>query len=242
MAEKSEELELTKHEVLAIIPARGGSKGIPRKNIVDLCGKPLIAYSIEVALKSEMITRVVVSTDDEEIADVARSYGAEVPFLRPIELAGDHACVGETVRHVLTDMSADGYKPDAVIQLFPTHLFRNPRLLNELTSKLINGYREVKTVRPVAIGNLSLFSVNGGSELIPLKLKAIEPNGHNGHKKTFFRSYGLYLASNQKRPQPKNVYLHHLTDPVSLIDIDSYADLMLAEEVINANLFDFRLT
>jgi CMP-N-acetylneuraminic acid synthetase len=78
-------------KVLAIIPARGGSKGIPRKNIRDLCGKPLIAYSIEAAIKSRLINRVIVSTDDEEIAEISKSFGAEVPFMRPVCLAEDRS-------------------------------------------------------------------------------------------------------------------------------------------------------
>ena len=76
---------------VCVIPARGGSKRIPRKNIRDFCGKPMIAWSIEAALESELFERVIVSTDDEEIADVARTWGAEVPFMRPAELADDHA-------------------------------------------------------------------------------------------------------------------------------------------------------
>ncbi len=75
-----------KPEVLVIIPARGGSKGIPRKNIRNFAGYPLIAYSIQAALNSKYVTRIIVSTDDEEIAAVARQYGAEVPFLRPAKL------------------------------------------------------------------------------------------------------------------------------------------------------------
>jgi CMP-N,N'-diacetyllegionaminic acid synthase len=86
-----------KPETIAIIPARGGSKGIPRKNIVDLCGKPLIAYAIEAALKSDMITRVVVSTDDEGIAEISTAYGAEVPFLRPKEMALDRSSIGDAI-------------------------------------------------------------------------------------------------------------------------------------------------
>jgi N-acylneuraminate cytidylyltransferase/CMP-N,N'-diacetyllegionaminic acid synthase len=76
--------------VIAIIPARGGSKGIPRKNLVDIGGKPLVAYSIEHALKSKLVNRVIVSTEDMEIAAVSREYGAEVPVMRPKELAEDH--------------------------------------------------------------------------------------------------------------------------------------------------------
>ena len=77
---------VNKNDVLALIPARGGSKGIPRKNIRSFAGYPLIAYSIKAALESKMVTRVVVSTDDEEIAAVARDFGAETPFLRPEEI------------------------------------------------------------------------------------------------------------------------------------------------------------
>src|SRR5215211_2217546 len=76
-------------EILALIPARGGSKGIPRKNIRNFAGYPLIAWSIAAAKQSELVTRVIVSTDDEEIAAMARQYGAETPFLRPAELAQD---------------------------------------------------------------------------------------------------------------------------------------------------------
>ena len=86
MTESDQKHELEK--VLAVIPARGGSKGVARKNVRPICGKPLIAYSIETALASKhLIHRIIVSTDDEEIAEVARHYGAEVPFLRPAELA-----------------------------------------------------------------------------------------------------------------------------------------------------------
>lgn len=86
---------------IAIIPARGGSKRIPRKNIKDFCGKPIIAYSIEVALESGLFDRVIVSTDDEEIAQVARKYGAEVPFMRPKELADDYTGTTAVAEHTI---------------------------------------------------------------------------------------------------------------------------------------------
>src|SRR5262249_9044934 len=87
--------------VLALIPARGGSKGIPRKNLVPLAGKPLIAWSIEQALASTHVTRTIVSTDDDEIAAVARGRGAEVPFMRPTEYAGDSATDLQVFHHAL---------------------------------------------------------------------------------------------------------------------------------------------
>ena len=107
-------------EVLAIIPARGGSKGIPRKNIRSFAGHPLIAYSIAAAKQSQTVTRVIVSTDDEEIAAVARQYGAETPFLRPAELAEDTTLDLPVFQHALNWLAEhENYHPQLVIQLRP---------------------------------------------------------------------------------------------------------------------------
>ena len=92
---------------LCIIPARGGSKRIPRKNIKPFNGKPMIAYSVEAALESGCFARVAVSTDDEEIAAVARQYGAETPFVRPPELADDFATTGAVMRHAVATLLAE---------------------------------------------------------------------------------------------------------------------------------------
>lgn len=104
--------------VLAIIPARGGSKGVPRKNIRLLGGKPLIAYAIEVGLKSPSIKRVIVSTEDAEIAEIAKRYGAEVPFMRPTDLAGDTVPEQPVFRHALKWLEEnEGYVPEFVLSL-----------------------------------------------------------------------------------------------------------------------------
>lgn len=111
--------------VLAIIPARGGSKGLPDKNILPLAGHPLIAYSIKAALDTPGITRVIVSTDSEHIAEVARSYGAEVPFIRPDEYAQDHSLDIEVFSHALSWLKQhEGYEPDLLVQLRPTSPIR----------------------------------------------------------------------------------------------------------------------
>ncbi|NMB53738.1 MAG: acylneuraminate cytidylyltransferase [Leptolinea sp.] len=110
-----------KPEVLAIIPARGGSKGIPRKNIREFAGYPLIAYSIAAGLQAETVTRTIVSTDDEEIAAVARQFGAETPFLRPADLASDQALDLPVFQHALHWLHEhENYSPDVVVQLRPT--------------------------------------------------------------------------------------------------------------------------
>lgn len=106
--------------LLALIPARGGSKGIPRKNIKELCGKPLIAWSIEIAHESDSVDKVVVSTDDEEIAEIALNYGAEVPFLRPLELAQDETPGIDPVLHALNKLP----KFDMLLLLQPTSPLR----------------------------------------------------------------------------------------------------------------------
>lgn len=105
---------------LGLINARGGSKAIPGKNIRPLNGKPLLAYSIEAGLAATRIARVVVSTDSEDIAEVARSYGAEVPFMRPPELASDRAVQVDTIRHAVTTLEAKGDRYDVIVLLQPT--------------------------------------------------------------------------------------------------------------------------
>jgi CMP-N,N'-diacetyllegionaminic acid synthase len=106
---------------LCIIPARGGSRGVPRKNLRVVAGKPLIAWTIRQAVAASRIDRIVVSTDDGEIADVARRYGAEVPFLRPAELATDTAPTEPVLIHVVDELrQSEGYRPKSVVLLQPT--------------------------------------------------------------------------------------------------------------------------
>ncbi len=110
--------------VVALIPARGGSKGLPRKNLLPLGGKPLIAWTIEAANKAPEIDHVVVSTDSEEIADIARKYGADVPFLRPAALATDRANSIDVVLHTLDQLEAQGESIGYIILLQPTSPLR----------------------------------------------------------------------------------------------------------------------
>jgi CMP-N-acetylneuraminic acid synthetase len=121
-----------KPEVLALIPARGGSKGIPRKNLLMLAGKPLIAYSIEQALASRFITRTVVSTEDAEIARTAKAYGAEVPFDRPAEFAQDGSTDLDVFRHALSTLrEREGYSCECVVHLRPTGPVRRVERIDE---------------------------------------------------------------------------------------------------------------
>lgn len=117
--------------VLAVIPARGGSRGLPRKNIRPLRGRPLIAYSIEAALNAKSVGRVVVSTDDREIASIAASHGAEVPFMRPADLALDTTPDRPVLLHALDWLEKNGgYSPDAVVLLRPTTPLKTPGMID----------------------------------------------------------------------------------------------------------------
>jgi N-acylneuraminate cytidylyltransferase len=136
-------------EILALIPARGGSKGIPRKNIRNFAGYPLIAWSIAAAKGSQFVTRVIVSTDDEEIAAVARDYEAETPFLRPAEFAQDNTTDLPVFEHALAWLEAnENYRPDVLVQLRPTSPIR-PRDCVDSAIRILTEHGEADCVRGV---------------------------------------------------------------------------------------------
>jgi len=138
-------------EILALVPARGGSKGIPRKNIIAVAGKPLIAYSIEQALASRHVTRTIVSTDDAEIADVARRFGAEVPFMRPPEFAQDLSPDIDVFRHALQWLrDREGYVCELVVHLRPTGPVRRVELIDEAIRTMLN-QPEADSLRSVSL-------------------------------------------------------------------------------------------
>lgn len=126
-------------KIIAIIPARGGSKGIPRKNIKLLSGKPLIAYVIETALKSQYIDIVVVSTDDEEIAEIARLYGSDIIF-RPQALSEDHVPLDPVIYHAVTAVESNkGIKYDYALTIQPTSPLLQTTTLDEMIKDMIQG-------------------------------------------------------------------------------------------------------
>lgn len=136
-------------EVLGLVLARGGSKSVPRKNIFLVLGKPLLAYTIQAALAARSITRLVVTTNDPEIGDIARRLGAEVPFLRPPELAEDETPDYPVVRHALEWLEAkDGYRPDLIVQLRPTSPLRTSLQLDEAVA-LLRAHPDADSVRGV---------------------------------------------------------------------------------------------
>ncbi len=219
-------------ETVAIIPARGGSKGIPRKNIAILAGKPLIAYSILAAKHSKHIDRIIVSTEDEEIAEVARIWGAEVPFLRPKELAEDNSSVGDALS--FTQSKLGGAKADrAWVELYPTSPFRTPAFIDNLLEILFSGYSSIITVKQIHFDRRFLFIQDENRQLINLA------SGEDNipHWKEYYRQYATLLA--RWSQQPEKHYFYVLKDKCMLIDIDTPSDLLGAETIINNGLFDF---
>jgi N-acylneuraminate cytidylyltransferase len=225
--------------VLAIIPARGGSKGIPRKNLVDIGGKPLLAHSIAHALSCERIERVIVSTEDAEIAEVARSYGAEVPFLRPLPLAGDEVLDLPVFQHVARELAArENYAPDLIVHLRPTAPHRDPAWISQAIDMLAS-HADAHSVRSVSLVTqhpYRVFEIDGDGLLTPVM------SHRHAHP---------YVLRRQELPpmyyyncvidvtRPRTIFelqsmtgdriLPYVMDPADVIDIDAPRDLTIAK-------------
>ncbi len=157
--------------ILALIPARSGSKGIKNKNIVSLCRKPLISYTIEAAKKCSAIDDVIVTTDSEEIAGIAREYGAETPFLRPKALASDRAKTIDAVLHAIGQLKDNGRIYDVLVLLQPTSPLRTYRDIEQAVNEFYkHGRKGLLSVSPVRDSPVLIRSMNDESELTPLIL------------------------------------------------------------------------
>ncbi len=233
-----------KKEVLAIIPARGGSKGIPRKNIRDFAGYPLIAYSIMAALSSRYVTRTIVSTDDQEIAEVARQFGAEVPFLRPASIADDLALDLPVFQHALqTLLETEGYRPDLVIQLRPTSPIRPVGLVDEAIEILLSNPKadSVRGVVPSGQNPYKMWRVDSESGFIKGLLVVdglAEP--YNAPRQSLPETYWQTGHIDVIRPEiilnnnsmsGKNI-MPVFINPDSTVDLDKPADWQKAEWLV----------
>jgi CMP-N,N'-diacetyllegionaminic acid synthase len=157
-------------EVLAVIPARVGSKGLPGKNTRPLAGHPLIAYSIAAGLQASRVTRVICSTDSEDIADIARRYGAEIPFLRPAELAEDDSPDIDFFQHLIKTLyDNENYRPDIIVQLRPTSPVRQPGQVDTGIQLLIDNQKtdSIRGVTPSPATPYKMWRIED-SKLTPL--------------------------------------------------------------------------
>lgn len=220
-------------KTLAIIPARGGSKGVPGKNIKDLCGKPLINYTIEAALNARSITRIMVSTENEEIMSIAREYDPGIVLRRPSSLAQDSSNLRDVIRHAVMHAEATGFHPDFVAILLPTHPFRTPRFINSMVARGIRGHINVRTCRKFpAEGTMYLHQADGRTRPVLNRLDTL-----GGPAATYYRPYGLFSGFSSSPKYPP--FIQEVKDPVSLVDIDYPEDFRFAQRIIENGLFDF---
>lgn len=158
-------------EVLALVPARGGSKSVPRKNLRPIGGKPMLVHSIDHARAATSITRTILTTDDAEIAEVGRAAGAEVPFMRPAEFAQDLSTDYEFVRHALEWLrDNESYEPDLVVQLRPTTPVREVRLIDKAVAAIAArpDADSLRTVVTACFTPYKMWSLGGNGFLSPL--------------------------------------------------------------------------
>ena len=222
--------------VLGLILARGGSKGIARKNIRNLCGKPLIAWSIEIAQNADSVEKVVVSTDDEEIAEIAQKYGAEVPFLRPAELAQDDTPSMAPVLHALEQLP----KFEMILLLQPTSPLRTTTDIDGIFKMC----QERKAPAAVSICESSkhpnwMFSCSNDGKLSPFTDNPIAMRRQDLDK-IYTLNGSLYLAKtdwiqdNRSFLSPETV--GYLMPPERSLDIDTMFEWSLVEFLMSKNL------
>lgn len=229
--------------VLAIIPARGGSRGIPRKNLRKLNGVPMITYTIRAALQARLVERTVVSTDDDEIAQVAKQAGAEVPFLRPAELATDDATLDGVVDHVLTTLKArDGYEPSAHVILQPTNPMRTGQHIDEAIQLLNERHAaSVIAVSEPAEHPAEMARFEDGAISFPYAPSPFDSGTQRqGYEPCLFINGAIYLTDTTAyREQGKRLAIPvvpYMIDRLDGIDIDSEEQLLVAELLMQHRL------
>ncbi len=219
---------------LAIIPARGGSKRLPRKNILDLCGKPLIAWSIEAALKSKYISKVVVSSDDEEILNISSKFGADI-IKRPYELANDTATTFDAIKHTINNLE----KYDYIVLLQPTSPLRNENQIDEAI-ELLEEKKADAIVSVCEMDHSPLWSntlPKDGNMNNFLRDEVLNKRSQD-LEKYYSLNGAIYICKTDKLLENKSFFLKdnifaYIMDRKSSIDIDEEIDFEIAKVLIN---------
>ncbi len=226
--------------LLALIPARGGSKRLPKKNSLSFSGKPLIAWSIEAGLKSKYVDEVIVSTDDIEIAEISKKYGATVPFMRPIELASDTSSTIDVVRHAIEYCNHNVGKFDYIVVLQPTSPLRTEKDIDASVEMLSNNQ---------ANGIIGVTEIEHPVEWINVLPDDLSMdnfflnNNDNKRSQDFpvrYRVNGAIYLGKIKEILESNSFLDagkvyaHIMDKASSVDIDCKLDFDYAEFIKNA--------
>tara|TARA_B100001057_G_scaffold270816_1_gene270969 strand:- start:2837 stop:3565 length:729 start_codon:yes stop_codon:yes gene_type:complete len=229
------------NNILAIIPARSQSKGVPNKNILPLNDIPLIAYSIIAAKKSKHIGRIIVSTDSEEYAQISREYGAEVPFLRPEELAQDNSSDIEFLHHLLNWLDEnEKTMPDYLVHLRPTSPLRNPMIIDDAIEKFINSdYTALRSCHEMTQSSYKTFEIEKSLLKCICETNSYDIEKTNKSRQLYTPTYDANGYVDIIRPElilSKNIMhgdkvLGYITDQI--YEIDNINDLDFLEYIIN---------
>lgn len=229
-----------KKNILALIPARSGSKSVPHKNIRLINGKPMMAYSIEHARDSKYINRIIVSTDSEKYAEIAKEYGAEVPFLRPAEYAGDDSTDLEVFTHCLKTLrETEGYEADIVVQLRPTYPIRRVSDIDNMIEILLNSAdtTSVRSIAPAKEIPYKMWKMEEDGKIKPLMTEI--PECYNMPRqrlpKVYYQNACIdvvrgWVIEKEQSMNGKNIYGYVMEDN---FDIDTEDEFRKAQEYLN---------
>jgi len=222
-------------KVVAIIPARSGSKGIPLKNIKKINKKPLIQYTIDVAKKCKMIDRIIVSTDDTKIRNICKKLGAEVPFLRPKEISKDGTSMEKVISHAIKFLESELYVPDIIIILQPTSPFR----MNEKIDKAIRIFLKSKSTSLVEVKETKNHPYKSfkmkNNFLFPINKNFEKHHARQKLSDIFYPTGSLYIFWNKTLKKYNSIYgpkiLSYLNNDET-VDIDTPFDFFMAKMMI----------
>lgn len=226
--------------ILGIVTARGGSKGVPGKNIKPLGGKPLLAWTAEAAHGAKSLTRTILSTDDPRIADVGRASGLDVPFMRPAELARDHSPTLPVLQHAVTTLEAAGDRYDAICLLQPTNPLRNAALIDACIEKFrACGADSLVTVLPVPAEynpHWVYFERDGALQLATGEVAPIPRR--QDLPRALHREGSVYLMRRDVLVEQGSLYGARVVgfevDPAQSVNIDTLEDWARAEQIVGA--------
>jgi len=222
-------------KILAIIPARGGSKGMKNKNIKDLAGKPLLGYTIEAALKSKFIDNIIVSTDSPKIHDVALKYGAKVPFLRPAELATDTTKTINVLIHTVAELKRRGDNYEILVLLQATSPLRNNLDIDYALELFVKkGYRSLASVHEVENYPILIRSLDENNEITPIFNERSDQRRQDVDK-YFYVNGAIYInkiSELSNETSLNNNEIGYVMPKERSIDIDEEMDLAVAEVLL----------
>lgn len=235
-------------KVLGIVGIRSGSKGVPNKNIRELAGRPLVGWILDAALRSKSINRLVVSTDSEQYAEIAKACGAEVPYIRPAELAADRSSEIDYVHHMLTWLeSHEGYRPDIVVRMMATVPLQEPKDIDEVvqilkSDPLADSAVVIAEARQHPLKALKLVDDGfGGTKLVTYfsdSGREVTPIARQSYQPAYFRANVIACRTKviyDTHSLTGETVRYHIIPQERAIDIDNLVDFIIIEHLMSKN-------